>query len=191
MTKYFVLAALLLSPAAVRAGDISKEMMQNMAAYGGPGPEHAVFKDAAGKWNTVSRTWMKPGDKPMESKGIAALRWIMGGRFLEQKFKGEMGGEKFEGVGYLGYDRIKKRYESIWLDGMSTGIFFVPGTWNAETKTLTSEGTYSNAMSGSAEEWSKSEWTLKDRDTHVFVMYAKDEKGKPFKMMEMTYTRAK
>lgn len=195
MTKGIILAALLLAPAAARAegaeAGMPKEMMENMAAYGGPGPEHARFKDAAGKWNTVSRGWMKPGDKPMESKGIAAFRWILGGRFLEQKFKGDMAGQPFEGVGYLGYDRIKKRYESVWMDNMSTGVLLVPGTWNEQTKTLVSEGTYSNPMTGRPDEWTRMEWTLKDKNTQVFVMWAKDEKGAEFKSMELIYTRQK
>ncbi len=188
-------AALLVLSAAVgvRAEDskMSKDMMAKMAESGAPGAEHARFKGLVGKWNIVNKGWMKPDDKPMESKGIAKFKWILGGRFLEQKFIGDMGGQKFEGIGYLGYDKLKKQYENIWLDTMSTSIFLAPGQWDEASKTLKSEGTFSCPMTGKTDEWFRSEWTLNSNDSQTFVMYGKDETGKAFKTMEMTYTRAK
>ena len=163
--KIALFAALLVSSAAfgVRAEDskMSKDMMAKMAESGAPGAEHARFKGLTGKWNIVNKGWMKPDDKPMESKGIAKFKWILGGRFLEQKFIGDMGGQKFEGIGYLA------------------------------SKTLKSEGTFSCPMTGKTDEWFRSEWTLNGNDSQTFVMYGKDETGKAFKTMEMTYTRAK
>jgi|CXWL01.1.fsa_nt_gi hypothetical protein len=171
--------------------DKMKDMMAKIAEYGASGAEHARFKGLTGKWNVVSKGWMKPDDKPMESKGLAKFKWILGGRFLEQRFIGDMGGQKFEGLGYLGYDKLKKRYENIWMDSMSTTIFFAPGQWDEAGNTLKSEGTFSCPATGKTDEWFKSEWKLDGKDSQTFIMYGKDETGKEFKTMEMTYTRAK
>jgi hypothetical protein len=168
-----------------------KKMMEKAKDGAAPGAEHARFKQLEGKWNTSSKGWMKPGDQPMESKGTATFKTILGGRFLEQKFSGDMGGQKFEGIGYLGYDKLKKQYENIWLDTMATGMFKAPGTWDEGSKTLTSEGTFSCPMTGKTDEYFRSEWKVPGGDSHTFVMYGKDESGKEFKTMELVYTRAK
>lgn len=168
-----------------------QEMMKKAIEAGTPGEEHARLKAMEGKWNASSKMWMTPGDKPQESKGTSVFTMIMGGRFLKQDFTGDMGGQPFQGLGYLGYDNLKKEYTSTWMDTMTTGLMVSHGQFDPKAKVLRDEGTYACPMTGQKDRWFRSEWTLPEGDTSTFTMYSKDGSGKEFKSMEIVYKRAK
>ena len=43
---------------------------------------------------------------------------------------------QFKGMGVEGYDNVKKKFVSSWIDNMGTGIQFSDGTYDPATKTL-------------------------------------------------------
>src|SRR5262249_23031736 len=53
------------------------------------------------------------------------------------EFKGEMMGQTFQGHGVTGYDTQKKKYTGVWVDGMSTALGLLEGTYDPAKKTLT------------------------------------------------------
>ena len=112
---------------------------------------------------------------------------ILGGRFLQQEFTGEMMGSAFTGIGVTGYDNHTKKYVSTWIDSMGTAILFFEGTASADGKTITQESRYDDPVKGSMI-W-RSVTKIVDDNTHLFEMYATDKRGKEEKMMEITYTR--
>jgi hypothetical protein len=173
---------------------MSEEMQAQMAKmkeFGTPGAEHAILKTFEGNWNVTSRSWMKPGDKEQQSTGASSMTWVLGGRFLRQDYKGDWGGQTFEGFGLVGYDKMKKEYVSVWLDNVSTSIFHSSGQYDTATKTIKDSGTFSCPITGKTDEWFRAEWKIVSDDEHVYSMFMKDPEGKEFKMMEMTYKRAK
>ncbi|HEX5035017.1 MAG TPA: DUF1579 family protein, partial [bacterium] len=97
-------------------------MMAKAKAAATPGAGHEVLKPLAGNWTTTTRAWMPGEKKAHESAGTSTFTWVLGDRFLRQDFKGNWDGQDFEGMGYLGYDNVKKEYVSTWMDSMSTGI---------------------------------------------------------------------
>ena len=128
---------------------MSTEMQEHMTKAkeaGTPGPNHEILKAFEGKWKVTSRSWMEPGSKPEMSTGTSSLFWTLDGRFLEQKFKGDWAGEKFDGLGFIGYDNLKKQYVSFWLDSMSTGVSHATGKYDPTTKTIKDTGTFSCPM---------------------------------------------
>jgi hypothetical protein len=173
--------------------DIQAQMDQMMAKAkeaGTPGPGHAVLKNLEGDWTVLNRMWMKPGDEPMKSEGTSSIEWVLGGRFLQQKYKGDWMGQPFDGMGIVGYDNVKKEYVSIWMDSMATGIMRGKGRYDKGSKTIKDEGTYSCPIKGGDVDY-RSEWKIGGKDKNNFTMFTKDPDGKEFKMMEITYTRAK
>ena len=44
----------------------------------------------------------------MKSTGSSEVKWIMGGRYLEQTATGTSMGQEFHGMGLMGYDNMKK-----------------------------------------------------------------------------------
>jgi hypothetical protein len=121
------------------------------------------------------------------------MTMILGGRWLELKTKGEAAGEMpaFEGQQLIGYDNIKKQYEFMWVDTMSTGAMHGFGKFDSNTKTLTDTGTYSCPMTGKDRAY-RAEWKMTPSKNLVFALYGvspMDEKSGEFKMMELNFTR--
>jgi len=86
-----------------------------------PGPEHQQLKRLEGDWiATVKSFWS-------ESKGTMTYKLECGGLWLVSDFRGEFGGQKFQGRGLDTYDAQKKKYVSVWVDSMSTTPLLMEG----------------------------------------------------------------
>lgn len=174
---------------------MNEDMMKKAQAYATPGEPHKGLAEMAGKWNYTSKWWMTKDAQPQESKGTSTMRMILGGRFLEQNLKGMSMGKTFEGHGMTGYDNIKKQYEIVWLDNMSTGIMHATGTYDPNTKTMTEMGEYTCPMREARDSTAhyRGETKTIDKNTFTYTMYGKgmNPDGEEFKMMEITYKRAR
>ena len=98
----------------------TEAMMEVYKKLGTPGAPHKVLARMAGTWNTKMKSWMEPGKPPMESTGTSEQRMILGGRYLQQDFAGDMMGSPFTGIGVTGHDNHTKKYVSTWIDSMGT-----------------------------------------------------------------------
>ncbi len=165
-------------------------MMAKAKEYSTPGAEHEVLKALEGTWTTSASSWMKPGDKPMKSVGSSTISWVLDGHFLKQEFKGDMMGQAFQGLGYTGYDKMKKQYTSVWMDNMSTSMFQATGQYDAKTKTLKDGGTFSCPITGEKDMPFRTEWKIVNANNNIYTMYVKDASGKEYKSMELRYKRA-
>jgi len=152
-----------------------------------PGAAHERLASMAGHWKTRTKTWMEPGKPPMESEGKSELKPILGGRYLQQEFSGNVMGAPFTGIGVTGYDNHGKKYVSTWIDSMSTGIFYFEGTSDDDGRTITQHCRFDDAVRGPLK-W-RSVTRIVDDNTHRFEMYLTDKSDKEEKMMEITYTR--
>ena len=160
------------------------ELYKNLAT---PGEPHKQFASLAGSWTTTTKSWMDPGKPPMESTGSAEMKMLLDGRFLYQEFTGEMMGQPFSGVGIDAYDNLRKRYVTVWLDTMSTGVFTMEGTASADGKTITLKGQHGEPGGGHMTH--RAIWKLVDANTQTFEMYGTHGHGEEMKMIEITYTR--
>ena len=168
-----------------------QEMMKKMHEAATPGEPHKVLAQMEGKWSYNSKMWDSADAKPQESKGESTFKMLLGGRYLHQEVKGKAMGMDFQGVGITAYDNVKKKYDSIWMDSMGTGIMKGTGDYDPASKTLTDKGEYSCPMKESKTAEYRSEWKLIDKNNSVFSMYGKGmmDDAKEFKMMELTYKR--
>jgi hypothetical protein len=165
-------------------------MMDMMMKAGTPGDAHKKLDGLVGTWDTKVQFWMMPGTDPMMSGGMSTNQWVMGGRYLEQRYKGDMAGMAFEGVGYTGYDNVKKQYWGTWMDNMSTGVMTSTGSVSADGKSWDFSATMSDPMTGK-DSTSKEKVTVIDADHHTMEMWAAGPDGKMFKNMEINYSRKK
>jgi hypothetical protein len=146
-----------------------------------------LHPNKTGSWATKTSACMEPWKPPVESAGTSEQKMILGGRFLQQEFAGEMMGGTFNGIGVTGYDNHAKKYVSTWLDSMNTTILLFEGTASADGKTITLEAGYDDPIKGPMK-W-RSVTRIVDDNTHVFEMFGTDKTGKEEKMMDITYTR--
>ena len=172
------------------AGDMG-EMMAKWAEMNAKGPEHEKFKEMVGAWKIESKMWMMPEAPPTVSAGTAEFRLILDGRYIEQVYKCDMGGQGFEGRGIEGYDKLKKKYVSLWMDNMSTGMYMSEGTYDEKTKATTYYGKADDPFTGQKDKVVKSVAREITKDKVIFDMYDTAPDGTEFKSMEITYTRAK
>lgn len=179
-------AAMTLAPTQDPA-DMEKMWQEAMEKYGTPAQEHERLARLEGEWNVDLKMWSEP-DTPYEvMSGKASYKMIMGGRYLQQKFTGEYNGEPFEGTGFVGFDRIKQKYVSIWFENMGTGISLSEGT--EKDGLITYTGEMPDLMQGKYVSTRATEKMIDD-NTLFAEMFMLTPDGKEFKTMEMRYTRA-
>jgi hypothetical protein len=163
-------------------------MEKMMEEYATPGPQHEQFKELVGDWKADVKSFWDDPKKPQVSTGSARFRLLMGGRFLQQKLKCQIGGEAFEGLGISGYDKARKKYVSIWIDNMGTGIMQSVGKYDKATDTFT-ETSESAMPTGKMKVRTVSKPV--DKDKFIFTMYMTMPGAPETKVLEITYTRKK
>ena len=175
------------------------QMMAMMMDLAKPGENHKLLEGLAGSWTYTTKFWLSPDTNtpPMESSGKAIAKTIMGGRYLQTDNSGKvqmpgsdgkMVDTEFHGMEIAGYDNIKKKFLSSWVDNMGTGIMLSEGTFDPETKsiTYTSEEEPMPGIKMKVREVLK----LTDPDHHTFEFY-EDRGGKETKTMEIICVREK
>ncbi len=167
--------------------EMDAAMMEAMTKAATPGEPHKMLAHMAGSWDAKVTMWMMPGTDPIVSTAVAENKVIMGGRYVEQRFKGNMMGMPFEGIGYTGYDNIKKQYFGTWMDSMSTG-FMVGTSTGGDAKSMTYKGTMPDPMTGQDAPFEQ-KVTFIDADHSNFEMWTPGPDGKMLKMMEIAYSR--
>jgi hypothetical protein len=180
------------------AADAKPDEAAMMAEYmkaAAPGPDHARLKEFAGDWDAVVKTFNPDGSAGATSKGVMHTKMVLGDRFLQSDYEGEMemapGAKmKFLGAGISGYDKGKKKYTGVWVDTMSTAMMITEGTADA-SGTITCEGSVADPMSGKPMKV-KDISSRVDKDTFKYELHMSNPgEEKLVKMIEITYTRKK
>jgi len=167
-----------------------EQIQAAMAEAGALTEEHIeLAKNLTGAWTAQINSWMGPDQKePMKSDGKAHFEPIMGARFLRQSFEGAFGPTKFKGEGTIGYHKMAKKYQSTWIDNMSTGTMLSEGTKNDKGEIVFNDD-YTCPMDGT-HKTGKSIMRWTDKNHMTFEMWSNTSDGQTFKAMEINYTRA-
>ena len=163
--------------------------MEAMKQLGSPSEGHKAFEPLVGTWTYTAQFWMAPDTQPQTMTGTATNSVIFDGRFLQQEITGTAEGQPFHGMGYLGYDNIRKEYQSIWFDNMMTGMMVATGEFDPATKTLSEHGTFSCPMTGETQRWFRTAWTVVDPNHASYQSFSRTPSGQEFKSMDIQYTR--
>ena len=165
-----------------------EELMKKAEAACTPGPAHQALEPLVGDWNAEVKMWMEPAAPPTITKGTAKSTWTLKGRFVQQEFSGEFMGKPFRGIGFTGYDNVRQKYRSVWIDDMSTSMVTSEGDADTHGRVITLGGDYACAMTGDKHKETKQIYRILSRDKHVFEMHD-PARGENSKAMEITYTR--
>ena len=195
-TKVLVALALLVVCMSVVADEPKKEgpdqkaIMDAMMKAMMPGDGQKLLDNMVGTFDVKVTAWMMPGQPPMDSHGTSVNSWIMGGRFIEQKFSGQFMGQPFDGIGYTGYDNVKKTYWSSWMDNMSTGVMNSTGGTSDGGKTWKFMSSMADPMTGK-DAPIEERLTVVDHDHYNFEMWSPGPDGKMMETMAIAYSRKK
>jgi hypothetical protein len=167
-----------------------EEKMKAFMEMATPAEEHKKLAAHAGTWD-CEMTMFEKGKEPQKSKGVATYSSVLNGLFVASEYKGEMGGMPFEGRGFDGYSKEKKKYFSLWADQMGSTPMILWGTADATGKTITYDGdVYDCGPMGQMTPRIKI--TQDDADHTTFEFWAKMNNDPEYgKMMEGKYTRRK
>jgi hypothetical protein len=162
----------------------NEEMMKRVQQAGAPGAGHKALDALGGNWKAEVKCFMNPDGPANVSHGTSKTSWILGGRFLEEEFHGEMMGKPFTGRGLLGFDNSKQKFKSVWVDDVNTAIITTEGKGENGNKVIMLEGKVDCAGTGQKDITMKQVFRILSPDKHVLEM-SHDGTTK----MEITYTR--
>lgn len=183
------LCAILVLSAGPGLAQDEEAMMQAWMAYMTPGEAHSALTSQAGEWSHQVTMWMGPGAPATESTATSTAEAILGGRYLVERFSGNMMGMPFEGQALIGYDNAKQKFFSTWVDNMGTGVMAAWGTVDPTTHTLTLTGTVVDPMTGEDKPF-REVHTHSGPNEKTMEMYGPGPDGQEYKMMEIHSTRA-
>ncbi len=157
-----------------------------------PGEGQKKLSPMVGTFETKVRTWMDPDPNkaPEDTAGSSVNTWALGDRYVQMKYEGIMMGETLNGVGFVGFDNVSKKYVSTWMDTAGTGMMWSTGTMDASGKVLSMKATVNDPSTGKASPVD-TKITIADNDHHKLEMWGKNPAGKMAKIMEIEYTRKK
>lgn len=194
--KTALAAALCLLARSALAADAPKSapmdaqaMTKAWQAFASPNENHERLAALAGEWTTKTSFWAG-GGAPQTSEGTATLTMVLGGRYLEERQIGALMGQPFEGLAYTGFDNLKKRYVTVWMDNFGTAILTMIGKADESGKVIRSEGTMDEVLTKKPQRL-KDTFTIVDRDHLKYELWTVDAHGKAAKTMEIDYTRKK
>lgn len=164
-------------------------MMEACMKIATPGENHKHLQPLIGSWNTSTKIWMGgPGTPPMETKGTAQCRWVLGGRFVQEVYKGEFMGQPYEGLGMTGYDNFKNMYIASWADTAGTQLLTSKGQRDPSGKVFTFYGVMDDPIinvSGKSIKYVTKIINENKRIFEIIDLHAGDD----YKVMEIIYTR--
>jgi len=169
-----------------------KAAMDMMMKLATPGEAHKKLDVLVGTWNTKITMWMDPdpSKQPMISEAVSENKWVLGGRFLEQRSEGKFMDMPFSGLGYTGYDNYKKKYLGVWMDNFGTTMMNSTGSFDASGKIMRSTSRMDDFTTGKVVT-NRTNLTFVSKDEVKMEMFGPGPDGKEYRMMEIVYTRKK
>ena len=167
-----------------------QKMMEQYMKMMSPNENHAYFKNFVGEWDVTSTAWMQQGTPPTTSKNSSVAELILGGRFLKMTFKGTMFGQPFEGLQIVGYDNLKKKFVTFWIDNSSTSFYLTEGTRDVSSNVMTETGLWPDFMTGGTVKV-RAITKMLSNDEFVYEMYMEGPDGKEFEPLENRSVRKK
>ena len=160
-----------------------------------PGANHELLGELAGKWNYVLKILRGHDKPPIETKGVVVRQPIMAGRYYLADFNvemlpgasGELERANFQGKEIEGYDNIKQKFFSIWIDNASTSVTVFEGTYDPRSRTF-SYTTETEPQHGKKMKV-REQIRLVDAD-HYTLEWFEEHGGREIKTIEIAYTRA-
>lgn len=151
--------------------------------------ESAILQQEVGKWKAELKMWIAgPDSEPMTFEGVETNE-MLGENWVLTNFEGNFGGTEFKGHGVFGYDLRKEKFISTWVDSVNGFMSTAEGSYDPETKMITTSGKDLDPMSGELVDGRQTK-EVKEDGSRVATMYVKPDGSDDYvKMMEITYTR--
>ncbi len=151
--------------------------------------EHEQLKDAVGKWKVACTYYMDPSQPPMENEATETVEMI-GDLWAVSRFETDMMGAPFTGSATIGYEPLKQRWVSTWIDSMQPFLFHMTGGFDDSGKILSMSGDGPSMMEPGKMATYRTREEVVNRDERIFEMFVSTPDGNEHKMFRYVYTRA-
>lgn len=153
-----------------------------------PGPSHRLLDLFVGEWDATITFWSGPRAEPQVSRGRSSVEWILGKRFIKEDFTGELAGEKFQGLGIMGFDNGSRRFSNVWMESTGTALVISHGKYLADTNSFEFSAEVYDPLIGKTKT-TRSTITITSHDGYRVEVMDQDAKGESYKSFEAAYTR--
>ena len=169
-----------------------------MPDFSKPGENHKILAQMVGNWTYSGKFWTNPDTNvpPTVFSGKTVTKSIMGGRYFISDHKGlmsmpgpdgKLADVEFNGMELSGYDNMKQKFVSNWIDNFGTGIVPFEGVYDATAKAIT--------YTGDEEPVPGMKIKVREVVTHIdhdhyMMEYFQIQGGNEMKAMEVKYGRA-
>ncbi|MDN3724688.1 DUF1579 domain-containing protein [Aequorivita sp. SDUM287046] len=166
----------------------SVAMQKAWEAYATPSEPHKMMAEDVGNWNNEMTFWMGEGGESVKATSTAEINMILGGRYQETNYKGNVMDMPFEGKATTAFDNATKETVSTWIDNMGTGMMVLRGKYDDATKAIISNGNMVDPMTGK-ERQVREVFTIVDENTRKMEMFETVAGGSEYKSMEIVMKR--
>ena len=156
--------------------------------YATPSKAHEMLAKDNGTWDAELTFWSPDNPQEMKSTATVTYKMIMGGKYQEGTYSGDMFGMPFEGKGTVAFDNATEEFISTWIDNMGTGMMVNRGKYDEATKTSTFHGEMVDPVTKKAKKV-KEVITYIDDNNQKMEMFDILEDGKEFKSMQVVSKR--
>lgn len=177
---------------APRAELLGKEAMQKLEKQGEASEQNQILAALVGDWDYDLNFWSKKGAPAQMSTGYTTNKMIFNNRFLslETSVPLNIGGQNipYNAIGYLGYDRIKKAFTSVWLDDNHTSMTTGTGQYDKKNNALEQKGKLMFPLLDKERPY-RSEIAFTSSDTYKVTIYLTGSAGQEYKAVEIDFRR--
>jgi len=149
---------------------------------------HADLAKSAGDFDVQYEFFVAPGQPPMKGLAASKREMILNGNYLQETFKMNMMGAAFEGRLTLGYDTVREKMVSTWIDSSSPCLEISYGEMKDNKMSFSGEGV-DDATGTVVKKRMVLENLTADAWTAIFFQAGAD--GKETMTMRLTYKRKK
>ncbi len=156
-----------------------------------PSEPHELLEATVGTWDVTIRIWSDPepeAEPASETEGTAIGRWILGERFVETVYEGEVLGRTFEGLKIEGFDKAAENYVSTWRDNLGTYTLVFKGDCEDTCLERTMSSSFIDPVSKQIFRI-KGVTTITDNDAYTYESFVITPNGQEFKNMELDAKR--
>jgi hypothetical protein len=155
-----------------------------------PGDGQKRLAPMIGTFDVKIRTWVSANSTPIESTASMVSAWVLGGRYVQSMLVGEVGGEPFNGIGYIGYDNVSKIYQTAWMDTGSTGMTWYTGSFDESGTTATMKASVPDPLTAKPTPL-ELRMSVEPNGDHVTEIWGQGLGTEMFRLMELKYTKTK
>jgi hypothetical protein len=166
------------APAIIKAMDNAME----------PGEGQKRLDFLVGTFDVKVLIWIDPSKPPNESQATSVASWVLGHRYVQQMLTGYVLGERWDGIGYAGYDNLAKTYVACYMDSGSTGMEWYTGAIDADGKLAKLTATTTDAITFKPTKL-EMRLSIDPNGDHVTSLWQEEQGGKMVKIMELQFKR--